>query len=122
MDKIEKIDKNVCGKLRVEMQKVLDKFAEEIGMTIVVGNMKFSPESVEIKLDAKIIGGKSLKERALSADLKWALQYYNFQEEKNGMRLVAFNRRQYKYPFIYEKDGKKFKCGEDFAKMAFSKD
>jgi len=40
--------------------------------------------------------------------------------EKNGCKLVRYDSKKYKMPFIYEKGGKLYKTSEEHAKFLFA--
>jgi hypothetical protein len=108
-------DKTNLKVLREELNKVL----REAGMNELkfdVGNAQFSSAEVTFKLNIKIKGQKTKNDIFLDQEIK-AL---GLIKEKNGARLVEYKASNWKYPFIYEKDGKRWKCGMDQAKFLFS--
>lgn len=117
--KVTSFDRNVCQALRNELNAVLQKFGADANLEFTVGNMKFSDQSVEIKVAAKVIGGKSVADK----NLEYASKAYGLSTEpRNGKRLVGYNSRSYKYPFVYLNllDGKRYKCSEVAAKNYFA--
>jgi hypothetical protein len=120
MTKFVKFDRKNLTALRDEMSALLKKYGVDTNLEFEVGNMKFSEAEVEIKVKAKVVGAKTLtnvilesRVAALGMKLKNAL----------GDELVDYNTRAHKMPFVYisARDGKRYKCTEDMAKMRFAK-
>jgi len=116
MTKFTAFDRKNLLALRAEMEAVLSKYGFDSNLEFAVGSMKFSSAEVEVKVSAKIKGAKTLKDSVLEARIK-AL---GLVMEKNGMKLVRYDTKKYKMPFIYEKGGKLFKTSEEHAKFLFA--
>ena len=116
MSKFEVFDRKNLQALREEMEAVLAKYGMESNLEFSVGAMKFSQSDVEIKVSAKVKGAKTLNDLVLESRVK-AL---GLVMEKNGMKLVRYDSKKYKMPFIYEKGGKLFKTSEEHAKFLFA--
>jgi len=115
---MKNFDKVTLMNIRKELNAVLAKYGDEVGLQFDVGSIKFSDESFDAKLSCKIKGGQSLQDKALLQ----MMQRLNLQEHGiDGRILKSYNSRQYRYPFVYELGGKMFKCSEDAAKRYFSK-
>jgi hypothetical protein len=113
-------NKSNLTSLRKEMNELLQKYGVSANIDFSVGNMKFRDTEVEIKVSAKIKGAKTfsntvLETRAASLGLKLV--------NASGDKLVDYNPRAYKKPFIFMKasDGKKYCCDIVYAKALFSK-
>jgi len=120
MLKVSKFDKFTCQVLRNELRAVLTKhLGENANLEFIIGNMKFLDESAEIKLTAKVKGGKTAEEKSAE---KMAKLLGLTTEPRNGKQLVKYNPRSYKYPFVYKNllDGKNYKCDEHRAKLYFT--
>lgn len=117
MTKFAKFDRATLKALRAEMQEVLEKYGVKSNLEIEVGNMKFSEAEVEIKVKAKVKGAKS---RADSQLEMYAKMFGLKIENNKGDRLVEFKSRNTKYPFIFERGGKRYKCSEMQAKIMFA--
>jgi hypothetical protein len=118
MTKFSKFDKTNLNALRNEMNALLNKYGVDANLDFNVGSMKFSEGDVEIKVNAKIKGAKTfsnvlLETRAAALGLKLT--------NKMGDKLVDYNTRAYKMPFVYlnAADGKRYKCDERTAKIRF---
>lgn len=110
------ITKAQLKKLRTDMNKLLnDAGLGEFEFN--VGNMSYGAEYVDIKVEAKLKGGKSKKETQLES----MLSIYNLQVKgRNGEKLVGYNSRSYKYPFqYYDAKGTGYKCSLEDAKVIF---
>jgi len=120
---ISTFDRATCRALRADLQKVLDAYATKQGITLTVGNMSFTSEAVSIKMEARVAGGKSLREQKLDSSLK--LQAYIDRlslDVIKGKQLVGYNSRAHKMPYIYLEvaTGKRFKTTRSMAKVYFS--
>lgn len=118
MTKFTSFDKAACQSLRSEMNALLTKYGVDANLEFTVGNMRFLQESVEIKVSAKVKGGKAKTDVALERMAK----IMNLSlEVRSGKKLVAYNSRSYKYPFVYLNsiDGKRYKCSEAQAQVYF---
>ena len=109
-------DRKNLQALRAEMEAVLAKYGGDSNLEFTVGNMKFSSAEVEIKVSAKVKGAKTFKDTILESRVK-AL---GLVMEKNGAKLVRYDSKKFKFPFIYEKGGKLYKTSEEHAKFLFA--
>ena len=115
---IAKFDKVTLQKMRNELNAVLAKYAQSEGLEISIGNIKFSETDFEAKLNCKIAGAKTFVDTMLES----AMRTYNLNQNGVGnRRLVSYNSRNYRYPFIYEQNGKRFKCSAEQAEAYFKK-
>lgn len=117
MAKIKSFDKATLRALRSEMDALLEKYGKKTGLEFEVGNMRFSDAEVDIKVKAKISGAKS---RAESQIETFAKMYGLKMTNSKGDRLVEFKSSNRKYPFIFERNGKRYKCSDEQAKMLFA--
>jgi hypothetical protein len=123
MNQFIAFDKNACRRLRDEMQAVLNKYAAETGIEITVGGMKFTSENVTIKVEAKKPGAKSQRDQRLDSALALNAHMDKLSlDEIRGKRLVGYNSRAYKMPYIYLEvaTGKRYKCSLATARVYFS--
>jgi len=116
MTKFAAFDRKNLLALRTEMEAVLAKYGIDSNLEFTVGSMKFAAAEVEIKVSAKIKGARTLKDSLLEARVKTL----GLVMEKNGARLVRYDTKKYKMPYIYEKGGKLFKTTEEHAKILFA--
>lgn len=116
MTKFTSFDRKNLNALRAEMEAVLAKYGVSSNLEFSVGGMKFSESSVEIKVSAKVKGAKTFGDVILESRVK-AL---GLVMEKNGAKLVRYDSKKFKFPFIYEKGGKMYKTSEDHAKFLFA--
>ncbi len=116
MSKFEKFDRKNLNNLRAEMEAVLAKYGVTSNLEFTVGAMRFSEFDVEVKVSAKVKGQKSFKDVVLESRVK-AL---GLVMEKNGAKLVRYDMKKRKFPFIYEKGGKLYKTSEEHAKFMFA--
>jgi hypothetical protein len=116
MTKFTAFDRKNLNALRTEMEAVLAKYSIDSNLEFTVGSMKFSSSEVEVKVSAKIKGAKTLKDSLLEARVK----SLGLVMEKNGAKLIRYDSKKYKMPYIYEKGGKLFKTSEEHAKFLFA--
>jgi len=113
--KYTSFDKTSLKILREELNKVLKQYGPE-GVQFEVGNIKFSSSECDINVKAKIEGAKTLTDVMLETRCAaLGLQTVN----KSGWKLVGYKPKNWKMPFLFERDGKTFKCSEDQAKFYF---
>lgn len=123
MTKYTNIDKAACQKFRAELDAVIAKFAEESGLKINLGAMKFTSSTIEFKGEAIIEGGKSIVDQQREANLPFYIMHYNLVKENELYELVGYDTRKSKNPFIVrnKKDNKQYIMTEDMAKFHFRK-
>jgi hypothetical protein len=122
MNQFVAFNRSACLRLRNEMQALLDKYAAETGIEIHVGNMKFTSENVKITVEAKKPGAQSQRDQKLDAALQYQARLDMLSlDEIKGKRLVGYNSRAHKMPYIYldVATGKRYKCSKTLAKMYF---
>ena len=118
MAKIKSFDKATLKALRAEMDAVLAKYGKKTGVEFEVGNMRFSEAEVDIKVKAKISGAKTRTDTQL--ELMAKMVGITKLTNKDGDRLVEFKPRSSKYPFIFERAGRRYKCSERQAQVLFA--
>ena len=118
--KFQSFDRSSAMALRKELESVLEKYGAESNLEFVFGNTTYSAGAVELKVSVKIAGGVTLKEEKIEKALSMMMQMYNLQQLKNGRKLVGYDTRKPKFPFIYEENGKRFKTSSDHAKVLFA--
>lgn len=114
--KFNAFDRKNLKALRAEMEVVLQKYGVSSNLEFAVGAIKFSSAEVEVKITAKIQGAKTFKDVMLESRVK----SLGLVMEKNGARLVRYDTKKFKFPFIYEKGGKLYKTSEDSARLMFA--
>ncbi len=111
--KITEIGKAECKIIRDAMQVALDLVAEDFGLEILAGNISYEPGKARITVTAKVPG-------ALSEALKFEAELSGYTlDEVDGRKLVDFKPRAHKMPWIYEQNGKRYKCGSAIADKYF---
>ena len=115
MKNVTTFDKATLQALRSEMQAVLDKFGANLQFE--VGNMRFTESEVDIKIKAAIKGKRTRSDSQLETMAK---MFGLKMENSKGDRLVEYKARNTKYPFIFERGGKRYKCSDTQAKMLFA--
>jgi hypothetical protein len=113
---ISKFDRTSLNTLRSDLQAVLDAYAANHGLEFDIGGIRFSEAEATIKVVSKIKGAVTRTD----LNLQRMMEAYGLVMEKNGRKLVRYDVRKPKYPFIYEENGKQFKTTADRAKYLFA--
>jgi hypothetical protein len=113
--KFKNFDRKNLNNLRYELQVVLAKYGISSNLQFEVGAMSFSDAEVKITVKAKVNGATTVAD----SHLAWVVKTLGLVMEKNGARLVRYDRAKWKMPFIYEMGGKMYKCDENRAKQMF---
>jgi hypothetical protein len=116
MTKFAKFDRKNLTNLRAEMEAVLQKYGVDSNLEFEVGSMRFSDAEVTIKVTAKLKGARTMTDIILQS----RVEALGLVMEKNGCKLVRYDTKKHKYPFIYEKDGKLYQTSTEHAKFLFA--
>lgn len=122
--KFNGFDRSSATRLREEIRAVLDKYGQEAGVEFVFNNGQYTPENVTFKIEVKLTGSATLREKKRVSALNSIVKQMNLTTEVvNGKQLIGYEVRKYKYPFIYRdtNTGKMYKCNLASAKTYFSK-
>jgi hypothetical protein len=111
-----KFDRANLKNLRADLQAVLDAYAAKNGLEFELGGIRFSDAEATIKVTTKIKGALTRTDAALALEV----QRLGLVMEKNGKRLVRYDAKKYKFPFIYDVGGKLYKTTELGAKALFA--
>lgn len=107
---ITSINKPTCIAIRAKLDRLLKEFGDEHGLTVSLGNAKFTSTEVRFLNTTFVLkGAPKREEKALEGMFaRHGLKEFNAA----GDQLTEFNRRRYAYPFGFTKkaDGKKYKC------------
>lgn len=115
---IAKFDRLNLQAIRSELNAILERYCNEKGLEISIAGITYSEHNFEAKINAKITGAKSISDNILET----VMNTYNLQKTGiDGRHLIGYNKRSYKYPFVYEQNGKKFKCSVESASKYFKK-
>lgn len=116
MTKYTNFDRTNLKTFRVEMQELLNKYGVNSNVEFTVGNMSFTKAEVNVKISAKIAGAKTIGDSVLES----ISNRLGLILEKNGAKLVSYDSKKHKYPFIYEIAGKRYKTSEAGARARFA--
>lgn len=117
--KVTQFNKDTLRAIRSEMEAVLEKYGAKSNLQFEVGNMRFSDAEVDIKVKAVVKGAKTRTDEQL--ELMAKLAGITKFENSRGEKLVKYNSRSYKYPYVYQgANGQMYKCSEAQAKMLFA--
>lgn len=115
---IKQFDKTNLKQVRADLDAMFKEFSKKHGVEMSIKNISFTGTTFSTKLEAKIIGAKTLDDTILES----VMDARGLKKVGMGGRvLVGYNSRRHAYPFSFTADGKQFKCSEITAKMYFSK-
>ena len=118
MAKITQFTKQNLPQVRLDINKILKAYADENGLTITLGNIKFSAGEFTAKLETKIVGAVTMSDKVFERQCA----VYNLGTIGADNRvLVGYNSKAHAYPFQYTQFGKRYKCSADQAKRYFAK-
>lgn len=117
MAKITKFDKSNLATVRADINALLAAYSKKSGIELNIGNISFSEGEFTTKLNAKLPNVKTIDDVILESRVK-ALGLKT--TSKCGKKLVGYNTRAKAYPFVFENNGKKYKCSTEQAKFYFS--
>lgn len=109
--KFKYFDSKTLDTLRSELQKVINEYTNDTGLSIRVGNMKYSSDTIEIKLIGAIVSdGSNNKYAKEAADFRKYANLYGLNVNHLGQTFSDYtilglvpSRR--KYPILCEKNG-----------------
>ena len=128
MAKIKKFTKPVLKKLRVDMDKALAEVADKYGIEIKGGNWSFAEDTVSMKFEGKVEGGKSAEMIALEMYSEMEVgkklncgDEFDFGLNVGVAKVVGYKTRSPKYPFIVDNGTGEFKIGAEAMKRAVAR-
>ena len=92
------ITRPALKQLRLEMQAAFDK-AGMAGFELEVGNMRFSTDTVTIKVEGKLAGAVTKVDKTFEAKVK---EHGLKMVGAKGQQLVGYKASRPKYPFSYK--------------------
>jgi len=117
-------NKTTATQFRTEFNELMAKYGQTANLDISIGNIRFTPTEINVKMNVKIRGTTSLAETKASDSLKFEAMIMNLTlDETMGRKLLEYNSRRHKYPFTYLdlKTGKRFKTTATMARLYFGK-
>jgi len=128
MSKISKFSKPVLKKLRIDMNKAIQSVANEYGIEIQDGNWSFSKDTVSMKFEGRVEGGKSAEMLALEmySEVETGVKInvgdsFDFGSNVGVAEVVAYKTRSPKFPFIVDNGKGRFKVGVEAVKRAIAR-
>jgi hypothetical protein len=112
MEKLEQFNSTNLRELREELNGALSDLAEQLGIVIEIGNMRFSEHSVSIKLDANIQGQLKTTETNLERYTDYKVgDVLDMPNTRLSGKIVVkgYNPKARKYPLIVSNNGKSYK-------------
>jgi hypothetical protein len=114
---IKRFDKSNLNLIRGDINKILESYAKKNGITIKLGNIRFSEGEFSSKIEAKIPGIETMDDTILKSVMASSKLNKN---GRDGRVLVSYNTRSRAYPFVYSQNGKMYKCSKESAQFYFS--
>ena len=119
------MNKQTCIDFREDFSEVIKKLEEKYGMSIQLGNIRFTENSLSSKIEAfeKTENGEKPFDKAANAKAKWELKYSGLFEDlpevvfganihllndEKGI-LIDYKSKSHKYPFIVKVGTKQYK-------------
>ncbi len=114
MKKVKEFNKTTLDQFRTELDAVLEKFGEKIGVELTSGGIRFQKENCTIKLEAVIVGKDSREVKALAFYSKFKENDIIKVKQLGEIYIKGYNRKARKYPYMVEtvKGGKRYKMSE----------
>ena len=112
MKKIEQFNRANLLELREELNGALSDLAEQLGISIEIGNMRFSEHSVSIKLDANIQGQLKATETNLEQYTDYKVgDIIDLPNTRLSGKIIVegYNSKASKYPLLVSNNGKSYK-------------
>lgn len=120
--KIANFDRTTLTSLRRDIDAALAKVAQETGVKLSLGAIRFSADEARATLSMKLVKRTATGEVLPNTALSKALIFHNLQVNgQNGEVLTDYVPRRHKYPFTYSKGGKLYKTNLGMAKVMFAK-
>lgn len=116
--KIDQFTRTNLAAIRSELDEAMAVIAKKHGITLQAGSIRFSAGEAKIGVVARVT------ESMIVSDM-FALEMEKIYKLRanvviNGKKLVRYDRKKIKYPFIYQgSDGKNYKCSYELAKVFF---
>lgn len=113
--KIKHFDRPTIKHLRPVIEKALNEALTSYGISVTLGNAKFSPASMSIKVEMATVAEDGTVKNPQYEALVSLGHFYGLPESFDintlvgGYKLVGLNTKSHKYPFIAEKNGKRYK-------------
>ena len=115
----EKMDTFGAKKFRSEFDEELKAIGAKFGLELSIGTIRYDVTgSLTTKLTAKI---PVFHEAVQEIKKESTMNRFGFTRtvSPDGYTFVEYNPRKYKYPFIVEKNGKRYKMSQFNAKVKF---
>lgn len=108
---------NIVNKLRRDLQRVLDDFNKSSGIQATLKDCRYGTDAT-FKLHCAYVKDGNVQTKEASAYLKYiagnklpeSALFYEFSDSKSKYKIIGYSTRAKKYPIIYKKDGKSYKC------------
>ena len=124
--KITAITKNVCRDLRSDLDAALIEVGHRLGLSIKVGNMRFTNTHVDIKITADVLSSTGEVVDSRTTDWPKYCNLFGFKPEHLGATIqithgratiFGLDLKKRKFPIIVKAfDGKMFKLSAEFAR------
>jgi hypothetical protein len=122
----EKLDFNNashCKAFLEALKEVVEKLHPDVTMKSEGGKLGGGSFTAKIAFVQKSSGGLSIKEQRERNNMEFYASTDNIDLNKvvDGYRIVGYNSRAHKKPWILEKNGKRFVGREEYVKRMFTK-
>lgn len=114
---MERFDKQSLQRLRAQLNVALADIGERNDIVLTIGNIRFSAGQFRVQLEGRT---ENDYDKIFDIAKVWGLDAKKIGP--SGERLVDYNTRGKRYPWIFERQGKRFKTSHAGAMMMFKKD
>ena len=118
MKNITAFNKITTAAFRSDLSAVLAKYGMTSNLDMKIGTIRFSGADARMQITAKVKGAVTKEDRLLEAQIA----KHNLREVNGvGEKLVGYNARASRYPFVYTLGGKRYKASLGNVKVLFGK-
>ena len=110
------ITKSIALNVKSDVLTKLAQLGVEYGLRFDIESTSYNSQLINFKLTANVEGVKTQKDVLFDMMVK---QEQLTTEERNGRKLIEYNARSPKYPWIFRMNGKNYKCDIQSARVYF---
>lgn len=114
---IKEFNRKNLQTINAELDVLISKYAKDNGIELSISKIKFTGVEFHATLNGKIKNALTREDARLSLEMR--VQGLNKVSVCGKKTLVGFNPKSYKYPFIFEENGQKYKIGREAAAIYF---
>ena len=116
MTNITTFDRANLKKLRSDIEVAIAAVGAAHGISLTLGNARFSANNVTLKLEGSIISNGTVKTKGAGALERFYPEYVGrVVKMKGGLngKVIEYHSRKFKFPFIVEAGNKRYKLSKN---------